>query len=93
MADCAGHFGYIQLELPVFHIGFLKHTLNILQCICKRCSRILLPQNERASFLKRLKSNKTDALTKAGIFKKIIDLCKHNLTCSYCDYPNGIMLV
>src|SRR6056300_2000789 len=38
LADCAGHFGYIRLTLPCFHIGYLKHTLNILQCICKTCS-------------------------------------------------------
>jgi DNA-directed RNA polymerase III subunit RPC1 len=29
LADCAGHFGYITLELPVFHIGYFKNTLNV----------------------------------------------------------------
>ena len=32
---CSGHFGYIKLELPVFHIGYFKTTLFILQVICK----------------------------------------------------------
>ncbi|KAL7553153.1 hypothetical protein ACHAWF_018055 [Thalassiosira exigua] len=27
LADCAGHFGYIKLALPCFHIGYIKHTL------------------------------------------------------------------
>jgi DNA-directed RNA polymerase III subunit RPC1 len=27
---CPGHFGYVQLELPVFHVGFFKQTVNIL---------------------------------------------------------------
>ena len=31
LADCAGHFGYIKLELPVFHIGYFKATVSILQ--------------------------------------------------------------
>lgn len=35
MADCVGHFGYIKLVLPVFHIGFFKHVIGILQIICK----------------------------------------------------------
>ena len=35
MSDCVGHFGYIKLALPVFHIGFFKHVLSILQVICK----------------------------------------------------------
>ena len=36
LQDCAGHYGYIPLSLPVFHIGFLRHTLMLLQAICKR---------------------------------------------------------
>ena len=36
LTNCSGQFGYIQLELPVFHAGYFKHTLTILQCICKR---------------------------------------------------------
>jgi len=35
LAECPGHFGNLRLELPVFHIGYFKHTLNILQMICK----------------------------------------------------------
>jgi DNA-directed RNA polymerase III subunit RPC1 len=35
MKECVGHYGYIRLVLPVFHIGFFKHVISILQCICK----------------------------------------------------------
>jgi DNA-directed RNA polymerase III subunit RPC1 len=35
MADCAGHFGHVTLELPVFHVGFFKAVISILQKICK----------------------------------------------------------
>lgn len=35
MRECVGHFGHIELELPVFHIGYFKATLNVLQRICK----------------------------------------------------------
>lgn len=28
---CAGHYGYIRLELPVFHIGYFKDILHVLQ--------------------------------------------------------------
>lgn len=31
LVDCAGHYGCIKLELPVFHIGYFKHTLTALQ--------------------------------------------------------------
>ncbi|OZJ06503.1 hypothetical protein BZG36_00634 [Bifiguratus adelaidae] len=34
-AECAGHYGYIKLVLPVFHIGYFRAIINILQDICK----------------------------------------------------------
>jgi DNA-directed RNA polymerase beta' subunit len=37
MRTCEGHFGHVELELPVFHIGYLKATLVCLQRICKVC--------------------------------------------------------
>lgn len=49
--DCAGHFGFIKLELPCFHIGYFKHTLTILQCICKTCATVLLDQKTKVSRL------------------------------------------
>jgi len=44
--------GYIRLELPVFHIGYFRNTVQILQCICKECSRVLLPDEERKMWLR-----------------------------------------
>ena len=35
LADCIGHYGYIDLELPVFHVGYFKNIVTILQNICK----------------------------------------------------------
>lgn len=34
-AKCVGHYGYIKLTLPVFHIGYFRPTINMLSCICK----------------------------------------------------------
>lgn len=52
LSDCIGHFGHVDLELPVFHIGYIKETIRVLQMICKCCSRVLLPPVARARFLK-----------------------------------------
>ncbi|MES1902207.1 MAG: transcription by RNA polymerase III, partial [Paramarteilia canceri] len=35
MKDCVGHFGYADLNLPTFHVGFINHCLQIVQAICK----------------------------------------------------------
>mmetsp|Transcript_17922 Transcript_17922/g.35690 ORF Transcript_17922/g.35690 Transcript_17922/m.35690 type:complete len:1416 (-) Transcript_17922:69-4316(-) len=89
LADCAGHFGYIRLALPCFHIGYIKHTLNILQCICKTCSRVLLTDGERKAMLKKMRNPRTDVLGKASVFKKVWEKCKKTHQCPHCHKPNG----
>jgi len=43
---CPGHFGYIDLARPVFHMHFLTRILKLLKCICFRCSKLLLDDDE-----------------------------------------------
>ena len=90
MADCAGHFGYINLHLPVFHAGYFKHTLTILQCICKHCSSLLLQTQYKQDYLKKLRNPNIGALAKAATFKSIVELCKKAPYCPSCGYHNGI---
>lgn len=42
LVDCAGHYGHIKLELPVFHIGYFKHTLTTLQVSRRYYSAVAL---------------------------------------------------
>ena len=71
LTDCSGHFGFIQLELPVFHAGYFKHTLTLMQCICKKCSRVLVSPQLRQQLLKRIGTGNVDALARAALFKKV----------------------
>ena len=44
--QCPSHFGHIQLELPVIHIGFTALLKTALKSTCNTCSRILLHERE-----------------------------------------------
>lgn len=55
MAECPGHFGHIELARPVIHVGYVKTIQEILRATCRRCGRILLPQDEVEKNLKLLK--------------------------------------
>ena len=57
LLDCPGHYGFVKLALPVFHVGYFKHTLAILQSVCKECSRVLLSPEERERALKCVRAN------------------------------------
>jgi DNA-directed RNA polymerase III subunit RPC1 len=90
IVDCPGHFGYIRLALPIFHIGYFKYIINILQCICKTCAKVLLKKEDkdnfkRSLFAKRHKSSKA----REKIFKSIIEMNKKIKNCEYCGAVNG----
>ncbi|MHA1595310.1 MAG: DNA-directed RNA polymerase subunit A' [Candidatus Baldrarchaeia archaeon] len=57
MGECPGHFGHIELARPVIHVGFAKIINRILKCICRVCSRVLLPQDVINQYLKRIREN------------------------------------
>jgi DNA-directed RNA polymerase III subunit RPC1 len=89
LVDCAGHFGYIRLALPVFHIGYLRHTLHLLQSVCKSCSRVLLENSDRDLFLSKMRNPRADMTAKGSILKKVIEKCKKCKRCPYCGDFNG----
>ncbi|KAM0675865.1 DNA-directed RNA polymerase III subunit C1 (rpo31) [Gurleya vavrai] len=70
---CPGHFGSINLYLPVFHVGFFKHTYNILQCVCKTCGALLV--------------NKSKLIQKKAL-KNLIEESRRVSKCSSCQSSN-----
>ena len=90
MVDCAGHFGYIKLELPVFHIGYFKNIISVLQCVCKNCSRILLNEDDQDMFLKRYRNPRLEITQRRLLYKKLTEKCKRCRTCPHCGDYNGV---
>jgi DNA-directed RNA polymerase III subunit RPC1 len=86
---CNGHFGHVKLALPVFHVGYFKMIITILQEICKDCSNILLTEQQRRSFLKDLRRSNIDNLRRTQICKKIQEQCKKTGKCYHCGATNG----
>ncbi|XVE59161.1 hypothetical protein DITRI_Ditri05aG0023300 [Diplodiscus trichospermus] len=93
-AECPGHFGYLALALPVYNVGYLSTILDILKCICKSCSRILLDEKLCTDYLKKMRNPKIDALRKGDIMKSIVKKCSamassKAVKCWRCGYVNG----
>ena len=78
--DCPGHFGHTDLAEHVFHFGFLNHVKNILQCICLKCSNILI---EKADIQFKKVLNKKSEVR----FKEIKILTKNTNYCFHCGVP------
>ena len=89
LENCPGHFGYIRLNLPIFHIGFFKKIIEILRLICKNCSRILIPEEEKYNL--RIKANKYKKVSSRMkvLSSEISKLCAKVKICPYCGAING----
>ncbi|KAF2637425.1 putative DNA-dependent RNA polymerase II largest subunit [Massarina eburnea CBS 473.64] len=42
---CPGHFGHIELAVPVFHVGFVVKIKKLLETVCHNCGLILADFN------------------------------------------------
>ncbi len=81
--ESPGHFGHIQLELPVVHIGFVNLIKTALKATCNNCSKVLLhdqpgthPSNPELSEQDYYRARVRDIIIKHGVgsteFSKII---------------------
>lgn len=91
LASCHGHFGHIRLALPVFHVGYFKATIQVLQSICKNCSAVLLDEHTKRAFLNDLRRPHIDNLRRMKILKKLLDQCKKQRRCLNCNHVNGVV--
>jgi DNA-directed RNA polymerase III subunit RPC1 len=89
--ECVGHFGFIDLELPVFHIGYFKAVITVLQTICKTCSHVLLNDKMRKIYQAKLRNPNLPYLTKKALRKKIQEVCKKVTCCPNCTDLNGVV--
>nr|CAD7197843.1 unnamed protein product [Timema douglasi] len=89
--DCIGHYGYIDLELPVYHVGYFRAVITVLQTICKSCSKVLLPDKDRKLYRLKAMNPALPYLSKKALRKQILDKSKKVNTCPYCREANGVV--
>jgi DNA-directed RNA polymerase III subunit RPC1 len=88
LAECSGHFGVLNLELPVFHVGYFKALVQLLNCICKECARVLIADKaeERCTLLKRIRQ---EGAVKAALVKGLFEKARKVTCCPHCNARNG----
>ena len=82
---------YIDLELPVYHVGHFRTTITVLQMICKTCSSILLSDAQKQQFHRALKKPGLSYLSKKALRKRIYDACRKVKICFHCGDHNGMV--
>ena len=90
VARCPGHFGHMELARPVIHVGFVKLIHLTLRATCRKCGRLLLPEEEIEKYRERLKRyrEKWPPLAQALVNKvrrKAIKVTE----CPHCHMPQA----
>src|SRR3989449_11671291 len=49
--DCPGHFGHIDLAMPVINVGYVKDIKKLLQATCRKCGRLLLTRQQAQEYM------------------------------------------
>ena len=89
LKDCSGHFGHVKLVLPVFHYGYFKKIMEILHCVCKECSQVLLPDKEKRKLLRQMRRPGMDGLRRDALCKAIATDARKVKICPHCSAYNG----
>ncbi|XP_061721966.1 DNA-directed RNA polymerase III subunit RPC1 [Cydia pomonella] len=91
LAECVGHFGYIELALPVFHVGYFRSIITILQTICKECSKVMLQENIKKNFRRKFLNPELSYLHKKSLRAAVLKKAKTCTKCPSCESLNGIV--
>jgi len=86
---CPGHFGHIDLAMPVVHVGFVKTIRNSLRATCRSCGRILLPDKELDEYKKMIEKNKLEGRDNSYILKTVIAESTKSEACPRCKHETG----
>jgi len=84
-ARCPGHFGNIELAVPVVHVEFGKLIYKLLTTTCRNCGRVLLAEDKVQQH--REKINKAVSMLGAIpeiLYKNVEKAAKKNAVCPYC---------
>jgi len=85
--ECAGHFGHIDLAMPVIHVGFVKEIKKLLQSTCRVCGRLLLTEEQAKEYRETMLSVEEmggDALDVRMVSKETAKDAASRPTCPHC---------
>ncbi|MDH7508805.1 MAG: DNA-directed RNA polymerase subunit A' [Methanomassiliicoccales archaeon] len=85
--ECPGHFGHIDLAMPVIHVGFVKEIKKLLQSTCRSCGRLLLTEDQAREYREAMESLETlggDAIEVRMVSKETAKDAASKPVCPHC---------
>ena len=84
--ECPGHFGHINLAMPVIHVGYVKLIKNLLKATCRSCGRCLLNDREIEEAKVHLKKcvDTGQYPERDKVFKEVVREATKAKSCPHC---------
>jgi len=86
---CPGHFGHIDLAMPVIHVGLVKTIRDGLRTTCGECGKLLLTDKQKEEFTKELKKYEYEGRDPSYLLKQVVKECVKVDKCSRCGREVG----
>ncbi len=89
VGDCPGHFGHIDLAMPVIHVGFVRVVRDILRASCRGCGKLLFSERLRQDFDKDYKTYLQEEKDTAILAKRVSKEASNVTVCPHCGREHG----
>ena len=86
---CPGHFGHIDLAMPVIHVGLVKSIRDCLRATCRDCGKLLLTDKQREEYRNELRKYKSEGRDPTYVLKQIIKEGVKSEKCYHCGREVG----
>lgn len=85
-ANCLGHFGHIELAIPVVHVGFVSDIYTLLSSTCRSCGRILMSDKAVEEVNKAIEEQRRLLGEVPGEFySEVIKKVRKKRVCMHCE--------
>lgn len=89
VGDCPGHFGHIDLAMPVIHVGFVRVVRDILRSTCRGCGKLLFTERIRQDFDRHLKVYNQEEKDIGMLTKRVAKDASNVTVCPHCGREHG----
>ncbi len=84
-ARCPGHFGNIELAVPVIHVEFAKIIYKLMTTTCRSCGHVLLSTEKINQYREKMKKEEQSlGFVSKTMYKNVEKNAKKNTTCPHC---------
>ena len=86
---CPGHFGHIDLAMPVIHVGLVKTIRDCLRATCRECGKLLLTDKQREEYFQELNKLQKEGRDTTYLLKQVVKEGTKAEKCPHCGREVG----